>query len=73
MYAKVHLDLWGEIKKVKAQIRKLHDAVNPGENLATQPHMYRLRSKEQMQMALKFTWDTWNKTFGAIDLIRSAL
>ncbi|KAJ6149837.1 hypothetical protein N7471_001036 [Penicillium samsonianum] len=69
------------IEKVKAQIRKLYDIVNkanpylwpelinPDENLNAAPSMYSPGSKEKMQATIMSTWQAWNETFGALEII----
>jgi hypothetical protein len=76
-------DLGAEIEKVKGQIRELYKAVaklnqhlwpalvDPGDNLDAQPPMYSIGSKEQMQATLKWTWEAWTETSGAIEFIAS--
>lgn len=70
-----------EIKKLKKQIFRLYMAVNranvyywpslinPGDHLTAEPGGYSSGSKEEMQLALQFSYRAWSQTKGAIKII----
>jgi uncharacterized coiled-coil protein SlyX len=74
-----------EMANLKAQIRQLYDAVNaanpyfwpelmdPDENLQAAPSMYSSGSREEMQAAMMWTWQSWNETSGALELVYGVL
>lgn len=72
-----------EIKSLNQQVSRLFDLVhsanpfywnallNPTSHLGHRPLMGRLRSPQQMQQALNYTYTAWIETDGAISLIKS--
>lgn len=70
-----------ELDNIKGQIRQLYDAVHnanphfwaelidPDEKLSAAPAVYSSGSKEEMQTTIMWTWQAWNETFGALEII----
>ena len=73
------------IKTIESQIEKLFDAVkeenkhfwpslvDPGSHLTARPEYYSSGTPEQIQLALKYNYDAWAETPGAIDVIKAKL
>ncbi|KAJ5970885.1 uncharacterized protein N7479_000803 [Penicillium vulpinum] len=78
-------DKWLEIVKLKGQIRTLYEAVhkmnshfwpalvNPGEPLRANVLIFAVGSVEEMQLALRLTYEAWNEAPGAIAVIKMAI
>ena len=70
------------IQKLEGQIKDLYTAIdarnkhfwpallNPGANLAARPSAYSHGTGSEMQLVLKYNYDAWSETPGAIDVIR---
>lgn len=76
-------DLDPLIDDFQTQVSDMYDAVNksnryfwpallrPGDNLTARPGGYSMGSKEEMQLKLQYSYNSWAETPGAIDYIRT--
>ena len=78
-------DLATRIDRLRTQVSRLYQAVHaanshfwpalldPGDNLTARPHSYSPGDLEEVQLKLKYTYDAWHETPGAVEFIRAAL
>lgn len=70
------------IKRLQTQVKEMFESVQksnkyfwpalmePGDNLTAMQEAYTMGSKEHMRLVLQYSYDSWNETPGAIDIIR---
>jgi hypothetical protein len=73
------------IEKLSSQVEKLYTAIKgysprfwqmlmkPGQHLQARPQMYSPKSMEEAQLVLQYSFDSWNETPGALEMIKAKI
>lgn len=73
------------IEKLSSQVEKLYTTVNgysphfwqmlmkPGQHLEARPQAYSPNSIEEAQLVLQYSFDSWNETPGALEIIKAKI
>jgi hypothetical protein len=78
----IRVDHATQIKRLKSQVIEVHSAVKgynpyfwkmllaPGHHLVARPEAYSPRSLEEAQLAVQFSYDSWNEMPGTLEFVK---